>query len=88
MLLQQQFDARKNLPDLVAKAIAAHGQREIRFAHFQFAKEKTIKPVVIVLAGIYQQVFSMFVEQADDQAQPDDLRPRAQDGHDFQRSVS
>src|SRR5437773_959031 len=70
------------------KPIASDTQEYVWFSNLQFSKKKPIQTVVIVLAGVNQDMVSMLVEELYDQAQTNDFRPCAEDCHDLHRSNS
>jgi hypothetical protein len=55
--LQERFYAAEDLADLFREACGADAERNIRFPHLQFAKEQTAEAIVVILPGVYQQMF-------------------------------
>jgi len=65
--------------------IAAHRvQIIVRRPQFQLLEENIVQVGVVVLAGMHQNMIEIPIGGADDGGQPDDLRPGAQNGHQFQ----
>ena len=60
-------------------------QIHIWFPNAEFPKEEAAQAVVVVLSGVNQAMVGVPVEKADHEAEPDDLGPRSEDRHHFQR---
>ena len=76
------------LGDDVADGLAQIGphrvQIHVRLTQFQILKEDAVEGIVVVLAGMHQNLVKVLVALFDHRCQPDDLRPGAHDGHEFQ----
>ena len=73
----------EHLADLVGESGAAHAHVDVGLAHAHLAEEHAGEAVVVVLAGVHQDVVAGLVEHGDDARQADDLRARAEQGEDF-----
>ena len=56
----------------------------VGLAHAEIVEEYLVQFVVVVLPGVHQHMIAMLVQPGHHPRQADDLRPRADDGHDFQ----
>ena len=64
--------------------ITAHGvQVKIRRAQFQILEENLVERIVVILARVDQKLIEIPVAFFDDGGKADDLRPCADDGHEF-----
>src|SRR2546423_13585450 len=87
MLDQQPLNTAENRSDLLAET-AANVQIRVRLSKLQFLEKDLIQMLVVVLTCVYEHVVRQAVEHRDYQAESDDLRPCAQNGHDFHRRNS
>ena len=62
--------------------------RKTSGSHSEVAEEHRAQRVGVVLTGVNERVVGVLVEQRDDPAQPDDLRPGTEDRHHLHRSNS
>ena len=78
---------RVELDDGVADRLGGVGaggvQEMVRLADLQVGEEDLVELVVVVLAGVYQDVIGVLVENRHHPGQADDLRAGADDRHDF-----
>jgi hypothetical protein len=74
--------AMMTLPMDLGRRRAGAFEEGIRPADAEVLEEHLVEFVVVVLAGVDQGVLAIAVEAVDHARQPDDLRPRADDGHD------
>jgi hypothetical protein len=79
---------RDDAPDLLAEAVAADAEEVVGLPDPQLVEEEFAQPRVEVLARVDEPVVAQAVEAFDDAAEADDLRARAQDGHDLHASMS
>ena len=75
-----------DVPDCRAKIVAHGVQIIVRRAKTEIVKKHLIERVVIVLPGVYKNLFKIPVTAFDRGGQPDDLRPCADDRHELQLS--
>ena len=73
-----------NIADCLSQVRAYGVQIKVRRPKTQVIKEHLVELVVIVLAGVDQDLIKVAVALFDDSGEPDDLRPGADDGHEFQ----
>ena len=67
--------------DGLAGRVAHRFERVVRAAKAEIAEEDGVEFVVVVLAGVDQHMVEVGVEGRDHPRQPDQFRPRADDGH-------
>ena len=79
-------DCNDQVTDGVRRASAAFGavQEVIRLAHTQVVEEDLIQLVVVVLAGVHQDMVAVFVERGQHPRQANDLGPCTNHGYDFE----
>ena len=73
-----------DVADGLAQIVAHRVQVVVRRPQAQVLKEDAVQGVVIVLAGVHQDLVEVFVAFFDHGGKADDLRPGAHDGHQFQ----
>ncbi len=72
------------LPMVSAALLPAAFEEMVGLAHFQILEEDLVEFVVVVLAGVHQDMVAMLVERCHHPRQADDFWPGADHGHDFQ----
>ena len=73
-----------DVADGLAQIRADGIQVEIRRPQTQILKKDLVERIVIVLPGVDKDLVKILVAGLDRLAQANDLRPRADDGHEFQ----
>ena len=80
--------AMMTLPIVSAGAVAGGSEEMVRRADLEVVEEDLVELVVVVLAGVDEQMVAVLIELGDDPRQADDLRPRPDDRHHLKRSHS
>ena len=83
-LHHQLIGALDDVPDCCAEVVTHGIQIIVRRPETEIVKKHLIEGIVIVLTGVYEDLLEVPVTAFDCGRQPDDLRPRADDGHQLQ----
>ena len=81
VLEEERLGFRQNLPHLIAECLTADAHVVVRVADPELAEEQAVQSIVVVLAGVNEDVVRVRVEHRDDQAEADHLGPRAEHRH-------
>ena len=77
---------RHDLANLFAKGFRCYSKVNVRRANFEILDENIAQAFVIILTCVNRNMFAMLVEDLHHQTEPDNFRPRAEDGHYFHSS--